>query len=95
LKRQIQARQAKEEREILLSQGNTQHVNSMQGKKERITIPKEFNFAKNSSQNISNANTEKRSILEKEVDESFGRLSEFTYGEAINFLHERLVRLEI
>ena len=52
LKRQIQARQAKEEKEILMAQGSTQHIMNAQGKKDRITIPKEFNFSKNAGQNV-------------------------------------------
>lgn len=95
LKRQVQARQAKKEKEQLLAQGVTQSgaskkkLEDSSAKKTRVTQPKEFQFASNRG-NASDKKVEKK---EEKIEEIY--ISDVTYGDALNYLHAELHKLQL
>lgn len=93
LKRQYQARQTRMEKEQLLAQGNTQNTtnNKPSAKKTRATKPKEFNFASNKQ--LNSEKKDQKNDQKETKDDVY--ISDTTYGDALNYLHAELHKIDL
>lgn len=82
LKRQYQARQAKKEREDLLASGNTQSGKYGTAKKRIGGIDQNYGSAR-----VTNSEKKARN------DEIY--ISDVSYGDAMNYLHNELHKLQL